>query len=572
MTENIDLASRVEEFFRHHGVHGPVHYARSLSGGLSGAAVYLTAVGELPPIVIKMGDVPAIEREYSGRQKNYNHNSELKSLGIDGLGPEFPGARGQKWRSIAYLHIGGKKYSHLKNFVDFEEYAREYTNGDVRTESIRECIDQLINRLRTDTQKSHQQRATPLPLADYLPTLPWTDGLSNGLGVASGILGDPPNLVDLETWFTTASSVVTIAPVHDYRDLHGDPRFANVLVDRLRSEAELIDYGNPQSGHIFQDLARFEVDIWLRSAIDSSNSRRPIAKTTQLVRALEVVAPTAADVPSVPLLSIWRQSVLANVPEFTADGALAMYSWFLVCDLLKRLRWVRPGGTSEAGADASEIIAMTLAIRSAIDGRSDPESEGISIARNARRSLGLVDLFVPVQGRERSVNQQRNEAKRRHLSTAVRGSAVRLLAETGNSYLSTRGVFFDDIVSLLRQGARFEVVLAPFWPGQSDSQLRTTTRKFDESLDGVAYLRQEFGDQVEVKQIAEHLTATVLLTRKHAFWEPYISFAESRRDKVLLETFELSMDLQNDPHIKHLLVSHWFDLWGRARKTNDPAE
>ncbi|GJJ23070.1 hypothetical protein MTY414_67430 [Mycolicibacterium mageritense] len=98
---------------------------------------------------------------------------------------------------------------------------------------------------------------------------------------------------------------------------------------RLRSEAELIDYGNPQSGHIFQDLARFEVDIWLRSAIDSSNSRRPIAKTTQLVRALEVVAPTAADVPSVPLLSIWRQSVLANVPEFTADGALAMYSWWL---------------------------------------------------------------------------------------------------------------------------------------------------------------------------------------------------------------------------------------------------
>ena len=90
-------------------------------------------------------------------------------------------------------------------------------------------------------------------------------------------------LKDLESWWHTAltGDRRQIAPLHDWRLLHSDARFANVRVG-LASGSPLIDYGNGRHGHVFQDLARFESELLFRSSpLDAPDRGRRATKITR---------------------------------------------------------------------------------------------------------------------------------------------------------------------------------------------------------------------------------------------------------------------------------------------------
>lgn len=547
-------------FLDERGVPAAVDHVLELAGGYSGAEVFLAWINGMPPVVMKRGQATYIEAEHEGRKSQYSREPDLEALRLDHLG-EIHSEDGLQLRCMAYMFDGGANYGEMRRRMDFDAYLNNFIDPGIPIESLSECLRQVTERVwRTPQEES---RSSPLPLSEYLPTISWP-GTTNTLEIVGGLLPMAPGLKDFQAWFETHSSLVRIAPVHDRRPIHGDLWSGNVLVDTVKSDVYVIDYGNSRLAHGFQDLARFEIDIILRAG-----STRPQVTPELRVVAMRNAAMSLLPAPSEPMdalipLRYWRDVTAEATPTLAAPGGFEMYRWFLLAELLKRIRWVTPSANA-IDADGGTLLQCILTVQSAID-PDRKEAPSVRAPGQLQQQLGLIDVYLPVRGQERRVNHTRNARK----ANALRRSAgpkglVKLLAETGHSYLNQRGVFADDVRALLDGGGHIQVThLARDFaltriqnnPLDSHSNVEDFQRKHDEAVEGYQILREEYPYQVVLKHIGRELAATILATSQSLFYEPYLASESSKRTRVLFDTFEFELSSADQNHLTGLLQDH----------------
>lgn len=444
----------VQRFLDEGGIAADVEHTITLAGGYSGAAVILAWIAGLPPIVLKSGAVPEIEREYAGRRSSYGREQDLQSLGLGHLGAEDT-TEDVPTKSMAYMFEGGDSYTQMQRRVDFAGYMDSFVQGQVPRESLTECFRQVVQKV-CGPQSNQPTRTTPLPLREYLPPINWPQ-TTNVLQVVSKLLPGITNLYGFEAWFDRCVDKIRIAPADDQRLIHGDLWFANVLVDPVKSDVFIIDFGNSATGHTFQDLARFEIDILLRCGSGTTGVSYDARVSSVRNAAIALVPTEDSTLEALIPLRQWRETLATESHMFSHGGAFEMYRWFLLVELVKRIRWVS-AAASPTDMDAGTLLESLLILQRAVDA-SLPESPSVSAPGQLQAQLALTDVYLPTPGQERTVNRNRNLRKSQALRSTIGPKArARLVAETGHSYLHHRGVFSDDVRELLSGGGHLEVV------------------------------------------------------------------------------------------------------------------
>lgn len=175
------------------------------------------------------------------------------------------------------------------------------------------------------------------------------------------------------------------------------------------------------------------------------------------------------------------------------------------------------------------------------------------------QSLGCLDVFIASNESWLEENQRRNAVKTTAIKqAALAGQTVRLLAETGHSYLSAQGHFYAYLTELLRSGGTFQAILTnPYFlegHGISAAYLEPQTldqsglhpdhlRKFQASCAGYARLQTRYDTAVLQVRVSRYgIPATILMTDDAIFFEPYVRSNRSRRLERRLDTFELYLD------------------------------
>jgi hypothetical protein len=260
-----------------------------------------------------------------------------------------------------------------------------------------------------------------------------------------------------------------------------------------------------------------------------------------------------------------------------------MYIWFLLAEVLKRLMWT--GDHFSLPSARRALLCGVIMLKRSLSNEPTAPA-GFSAVSDIARLLDCTGLYVPTRGYEATVNRERNSAKIKALQRAAGdGSTVRLLAETGNSYLHFRAPFYPEIESLLESG-RFQVVLAnPTFveshgisaaykdpASLDDFGIHPLLRqKFAESWAGYQTLRAQVGQRIEARVARYGIGVTLLITGDEIFFEPYFRSDRSLRHRRLFETFELRFSARND-HIRALFSEHFAFYWLNSDQlSGDPA-
>ncbi|MEI9907012.1 MAG: phosphotransferase [Actinomycetota bacterium] len=512
--------------------------SRELSGGLSGAKVYLVWPEDVPALILKVDDTRLIENEFTSRRLLEYDDRQLEEFGAGHLAQvgaiEDVGA---DLSAIAYSYFGAIRYQDLDKYANIEDLIQKYLPvGRFTREQLARCFDVVAAKLATPAAITE----SALPLREYLPSPDW-DRLSPILGVISQIDVEYSWLASLRDWFESQIDRFSLAPYPDKRRLHGDPRLANILVNRISSEVEFIDFGGSTVGHPFRDIARFEVDLLLRasswSVTPAKRSEDFAARLRRLIPPTEMNQSADSDV-----VLLWRASLNRVFPGLAEIPTRQMLMLFLGAEMLKRLLWITVGSERDVGGRSVDLIEGLAVVRAFLDGLSIDIGDTLT-QQNLREILGIRRVFVPLPGSERVTNNVRNEAKLLTLQRAITAkSRVCLVAETGNSYLHTRGPFFASIEQLLSRGGRFDVLLVQ---ANEDQQDPTRIRKFDESIEGAKHLAGRYSSRLRVGVLEGPLLATVLLSEDVGFFEPYFEVDRARREKLLFDTFEVEFSSRN---------------------------
>jgi hypothetical protein len=246
---------------------------------------------------------------------------------------------------------------------------------------------------------------------------------------------------------------------------------------------------------------------------------------------------------------------------------------------LKRRRWI---GESNGALTARRALLCSVAMLKKALSDEEVQVAGFSSVSGISRLLGCTALYVPSHGYEATVNRERNAGKIIALRTAKANRAtVKLLAETGNSFLHFRGAFYPEIEALLEFG-KLEIVLAnPCFveshgisaaykdrANVDDAGLHSLLKqKFEESFSGYRSLRSQAGPRIQARIARYAISSTLLMTDEEIFFEPYFRSDRSRRHRRLFETFELRFSARNE-HVRKLSNEHFEFHW----KNSDPLE
>ncbi|MFG1825096.1 hypothetical protein ACGFIJ_21640 [Microbispora bryophytorum] len=560
---------------------------RLLAGGYSGSLVALVWFARLDPLVMKAGPSEEIEAEHAHRMNFPGWEPALPAHGLHRVhGPieiELDDTTAQ-WSVITYSYVGGRSFEEIEQYSDFEEFLQAYVWRENRDEApseltIRACL-QTVAHILTEGRLEPNGPVSQ-PLAETLPRLDWDQGILAILNTAAAFCPDLPHLKGFRSWWESTTESIRVAPISDRRTLHGDARFANILIDSVHAQVHLIDFGNGRQGHVFEDLARFEIDLLFRTTpAGEDNGNLDLGHLAHAIDyllrdELAVGSFRMDDNRQVRCVKLWRQAIYQALPVMTRPGALMMYRWFLLAECLKRTRWVANATVRDVGVDPVSLIYTICALRQNLTG-GESNSTWISTAPQAMAAaLHCRAAYVPTRGSERAVNLKRNNAKKTALrESAAKASTVRLLAETGQSYLSPRGTFNSEVHDILAAGGSLQVVISnpalPEYYGMSESyEARAGNsyriygdlqRKCDDSIEGYRMLREQFDSLIELRLARFGLAATILLTESALFYEPYFRARRVRRQQVLFDSFELQFDTTG-LHAKTLLEETFAFYW-----------
>jgi hypothetical protein len=557
-------------------------YYKQIGGGYSGAFVALIWMDGSPTFIFKAGDSAAIHAEINARLTfDSPALSAIRALHLDVCSEEVDveiDGREEPWRAMLYGYVGGLTHAEIEHYGDFEKVFRDYLDGTAQApgDAILEAwLDDLFRavRQREDTTSSSVAGARSKPLVAYIPPLRWDQGLSALLETAALSSPHGSEIANFRSWWDDRIGSVNIAGYPSAALVHGDLRFANVLINRRTADVELIDFGGVRRGHVFQDLARFECDLLCGIEPAKSGTEQSPAGDADWI--LEVafnehgtaLARPAADLePWLRALKILR-STYDKYWRLAGDvGRRRMYTWFLLNEVLRRLLWA--GGVSEDRR--RRLLTSVVMLKRVIDDQG-ASATGFSAVADISRILSVTRVYVPVQGKQRKVNSERNGAKIDALQrAAASGGDVKLLAETGHSFFFFRGAFREQVEAVARRGSFKAVIANPVFieaqgisaaykdrePSAAQRINPLLANKFSESIRGYQQLHDQYPENIDLKITNYGVGITVLLTDDRIFLEPYLRSDRTRRHEQLFDTFELEFDGANN-HVRRVVEEHF---------------
>jgi hypothetical protein len=227
--------------------------------------------------------------------------------------------------------------------------------------------------------------------------------------------------------------------------------------------------------------------------------------------------------------------------------------------------------------------------------RPDESKKGDKSGKNRRSLLspedGICAIYVP------RTNPERNRWKREAIRAAE--GRIQLLATTGHSYLALVGNRFrGDLIDRLNAHVLVQIILLNPWtdsgvfiafgelPSEPPRQWHRIVQQlrqgkmegfdpvefiedsvyYDQklrvSLGGYINLRERFGDRIELKVVDREIVATILLTEKNCFIEPYVNVNLQERMRHLMHTFEI--EFQQESYLTATCQAYFDTLWRLA--------
>ncbi len=210
------------------------------------------------------------------------------------------------------------------------------------------------------------------------------------------------------------------------------------------------------------------------------------------------------------------------------------------------------------------------------------------------RSLGQYELspalvregythFFPVEG-----NSFRDEMKRK----AINGSnTIRLIAQSGFSYTAPTGHRFrQQVADMLKRGGTFDLIIQAPWTLTAYSLAVAEGRtglealrnkdpvdvisdsiwfrtKWKAAIDGIRGFESEFPQQVRWRHSVFDISATMLICRDEAYFEPYLTINGQQRYAQELLTFETRMQASCELY-KHVCM-YWDSMWSGGLDDNE---
>ena len=350
-------------------------WSKPLGGGRSGAsaALFLTTIGPVgtaDSIVLKWDSLSKVRDEAEarrGRSDQADNVDYLRGRGASHIAFRMHPRRKELFGIIAYKYEGVSSPKDEQNVADFEELLQIWnaTDGGFHDKTLRTLFENTITYFVP--RESESDSVTPPTVATRaLPDLKRDEYLKKARPVLRKAGLDTQLLTSVEKWWTDVVHKQSTPSFPDSRLVHGDPRFANILVDLAENRVTLIDFGAGERGrHVFHDLARFEVDLVFRTtAIDADIDRtQEIQERVDLLLREVAAVPMGAGDPRVRPVEIWRGvrdaffPVIALVPGF---GVRKLYALFFMNELLRRLKWHSDGNSDiDVGATVPELwLAM----------------------------------------------------------------------------------------------------------------------------------------------------------------------------------------------------------------------
>lgn len=330
----------------------------------AGAALFQTETGL---IVLKWDELAKVTVEAETRQALPDQADALHVLrdrGASHIAVRVHGhARKSVYGVIAYRYLGPGPDADASAATDLETLLREWflVEGQIGDSQLRRIFRELIGRF--EPSETRQDGVTTAATIKALPDLKRDTYLAHARRVLNA-RGLPTAVLDsVKSWWTKMAELKV--GHSDSRVVHGDPRFANIMVnlDDHEHSATLIDFGAGGRGrHVFHDLARFEVDMVFRlgPVVDVGDRDTDIYDRLNALLALGQPVNQGPRNLALRPAEIWRDIrdnrwvAIAVKPH---DRVRELYAVFLVNELLRRLKWHQEGhGDSGAGATISEIV------------------------------------------------------------------------------------------------------------------------------------------------------------------------------------------------------------------------
>lgn len=199
------------------------------------------------------------------------------------------------------------------------------------------------------------------------------------------------------------------------------------------------------------------------------------------------------------------------------------------------------------------------------------------------KNVGFLKLFVPKTNKERNIDK---------MEAIENAEMIYLLAKTGNSFLGTIGNrFLEALIDIVSRGGDVRILLMSPW------SVNAMTTAFAESGDVKAFINllqhqlpsqslieaykdtewyklklmdvingykeiQQTTRKIQLRFIDTDITASLLITDKSIFYEPYLNLINRSRLKKSATTFEVKMD-SNVPFY-YSAKRHFETLWENA--------
>ncbi len=202
---------------------------------------------------------------------------------------------------------------------------------------------------------------------------------------------------------------------------------------------------------------------------------------------------------------------------------------------------------------------------------------------------GFLSIYFP------KTNTARNLRKEEVILGADR--KIQLLATTGHSYLAVIGNRFKAaLINRLKEGISVQIIILNPWSdgavflafgefseNKSAGEMHLAVeqmrqgqiagfepvsfisdsvyyrRKLSESLEGYSDLRKSFGKEIELRFVDREIVATVLMTDKSGFFEPYINVNLQERMQNLMHTFEI--EFSRSSYFSSTCQAYFDTLW-----------
>lgn len=424
---------------------GSLRWHKELTGGLSEARVILCLCAtdsdtKSQPLVLKWGPLDqilkgAMARRDLAKERGLRQQDQLRILEARGASHvairRAPGD-GRFYGILASPYAMSLNPRNGNRISDYEEFIQ-----DVYVDRQSVTDEGLFDRLSDTIQVLAPKMAQP-PGEHYLVDVPGISGIERKYAIALRVLSArgtlPPWMPPLGTWII--DRLGTVLAYNDVRAIHGDPRFANVVLDRQSNEITLIDYEEGESGHVFSDLARFEVEVVFRTTRPGRPRIEEIRSRARILYGLAEAMPS--DPPALRVGGIWRTVRDQHIAELAQADTFTQYSTFILYELLRRVSYHEKGRSlDDVGGSLEEIVTTLRVVADATVARalSVTQWRNTSVKDlNSLLALAGVDISAWGAGQSKTVA---------HLLSELRNGDCQLIVDGDGLARQVRNVWVD---------------------------------------------------------------------------------------------------------------------------------